>query len=991
MTQRAIVLLLILISISTAVQSNNNIKVVHSKNTAENQERNSPALNNFLREVLSAKNELKWIDQMIYPHVNNYKYRKTRRRLLATRNGRSVTRKNYWSYAGNSDDTDDDDDYQEYFDATNMLTNSKKSFHAGGTKRRRFNLDDNGLENDDCDSNEEKCEPVAHRGILIKKMNNKTKYVEPKTVFLTPENLNSQKISFKRNSLRIKNDLQNDEEGDNDNDYDDEDSLEYEGANYDDQLNGREARYHRDQDHEAQLALEESNSGDDNQKYKRTAQDDDIFNYLDGIPFDLSSPEVGNTSSSGSDYHALKATDDMFKGGIEQGNSIDDKIDAFKKIAQADAEKTNPPYVKKTKWYSYLKLSQRNDEKLNTSTDKKVEKKQESREKRLTVNDMPIMGQESIVEPSNWPWEYYDDKDDMRIKFGRGLMQVSNEKFSRSVKKRKKMRSRNSFKNLKFINSTNPSHSLKKSNFRLEHKRLKNHFNRDSFPDGNKKQHYNKKFQLRRFAREAENKNEDKDKDVSQIHFRTNGLLADEIVDKIFEEVDQNDYLKNDLTFQRSNKTADNDTNSSDNTTVIEDKTVETMRTVKELLQTIIMQELEKKTCMKLPKCLEDFLIWLVEKEDATDSEKEKLGKTSNVPEKKDEQRKVLFPVGSISLPLENSSEKASPVKSRLIAKSAVKIENTPKNSSNFHQEEDLSRVDFLFGEMHGKMKLLKRLLKAYHLLTFHEQRKVKAVHDYLRKQLKTLEKFEELKDKISNFPTLSPINKMSNKLIISTDQNNSTHKVHDNDNSLLSLFSRELTNRNKLRDLKEKSKKIKKQKFKSFLNDNFRKKRAMIPNDHLKIIERLTLPLSTTASNDLSMTLEKFSSSIYNSEEIKKWNKNVFNESTEVLAYPGDKSKIKCNEYALTRAFSSSASTSVPSAPVFRYNSSVKRNRLMINNKNNQIKKTSIALKNLMINNEITAQLNLSNGPTTSKNSLATLESAKLLESKINIFPVDL
>ncbi|KAG8042469.1 hypothetical protein G9C98_005103 [Cotesia typhae] len=382
---------------------------------------------------------------------------------------------------------------------------------------------------------------------------------------------------------------------------------------------------------------------------------------------------------------------------------------------------------------------------------------------------------------------------------------------------------------------------------------------------------------------------------------------------------------------------------------------------------------------MKLPKCLEDFLVWIVEKEGATDSDKEKLGKTSDVAEKKDEQRKILFPVGSISLPSENSPEKASPVKSRMIAKSAVKIENTPKNSSNLDQEEDLSRVDFLFGELHGKMKLLKRLLKAYHLLTFHEQRKVVAVHDYLRKQLKTLEKFEELKNKIPNFSTLPPINEMSNKLF-STDQNNSIHKVHDNDNSLLSLFSRELTNRNKLRDLKEKTKKIKRQKFKNFFNDNFREKRAMIPNDPLKIIERLALPLSSTSSNDLSTTLEKFSLSIYNSEETKKWNKNFLNQSN-------DKSKIKCNEYALTKT----SSTLIPSAPVSRYNLSVKPNRLTINNKNNQIKKTSIASKNLMTNNEITVQLNLSNMPTTPKNSLTTLESAKLLESKINIFPVDL
>lgn len=37
-------------------------------------------------------------------------------------------------------------------------------------------------------------------------------------------------------------------------------------------------------------------------------------------------PELSNTSTSGSSYHDLKATDDMFKGGIEQENTLDDMI-----------------------------------------------------------------------------------------------------------------------------------------------------------------------------------------------------------------------------------------------------------------------------------------------------------------------------------------------------------------------------------------------------------------------------------------------------------------------------------------------------------------------------------------------------------------------------------------------------------------------------------------------------------------------------------------
>lgn len=97
---------------------------------------------------------------------------------------------------------------------------------------------------------------------------------------------------------------------------------------------------------------------------------------------------------------------------------------------------------------------------------------------------------------------------------------------------------------------------------------------------------------------------------------------------------------------------------------------------------------------------------------------KHKIQDTEDSKQIKEEQKKILFP---------KSRELTSPEIYSLARKSADTNTTKQINLSN-----STEKINNLFGELHGKMKLLKRLLRAYHFLSHHEQRKVKAVHDYL-------------------------------------------------------------------------------------------------------------------------------------------------------------------------------------------------------------------------------------------------------------------
>lgn len=189
---------------------------------------------------------------------------------------------------------------------------------------------------------------------------------------------------------------------------------------------------------------------------------------------------------------------------------------------------------------------------------KNIKSSVESRDKRSSMNTGPIMRHESFVEPANWPWEYYDEKDETRIRFGRGLMQASG---TRNVKSpvgesssfttsligpqatsdghsMRESRFQDSLKNLKHsAGYSRVLHLMPSShtNRRRIHQKIKlkprrNHLNWDKYySDG--------RMRLKRRFRIRNDGNAFIELDQTQVHQGISGELANKIVDRIFEHV----------------------------------------------------------------------------------------------------------------------------------------------------------------------------------------------------------------------------------------------------------------------------------------------------------------------------------------------------------------------------------------------------------------------------------------------------------------------
>lgn len=126
---------------------------------------------------------------------------------------------------------------------------------------------------------------------------------------------------------------------------------------------------------------------------------------------------------------------------------------------------------------------------MNTSYSKFADKFERHNENEREVNLKSFKGSiihhESIVEPLNWPWENYDEKDDTGMLFGRRLMQSST--IPKTFNKK-----------MKLIQQNN--------------KYLKNY--------------------------SVDNENFNTEKNSSQKYLATSGKLAIQITDKIFEKVE---------------------------------------------------------------------------------------------------------------------------------------------------------------------------------------------------------------------------------------------------------------------------------------------------------------------------------------------------------------------------------------------------------------------------------------------------------------------
>ncbi|XP_011308088.1 uncharacterized protein [Fopius arisanus] len=480
---------------------------------------------------------------------------------------------------------------------------------------------------------------------------------------------------------------------------------------------GREARCHREEDngdngmlfHSHFLEIQEfeiiparaSGSGEPNIRSPKASKPGQTFFIISPV----NSPEENGSSTSGSDYQALKVTDDMFKGGVEQGNSPDDSSIHFPDRNQIQNDK-------------HWKLLQEGDEDSKNGESLEVipsnkahpiEIHRESTNKeaadtsglkisrRKRTNGVgPIMHRES-VEPLEVSWEGYGEEN--RMGLGRELMQAtedscglltcettSSRDFSRSATRHRDInqdfkeiwRSRG----LSYLHGKSP------------------HFHKG-------KRRFIKKIPslFRTLGRGKRDMDEHSRNDHMGIVI---GDVAGKIVDKIFEQVENNEPLKMNLGpgLNRHSKPGIHSPGEVLSPSDPEEvkRTEEIMRKVMELLGHLVSDEVDHKTCRKLPPHLHEFLVWMVRDEELREPQR-----TTAVVYSK--------------------------------AKESLKPEKFPSSQRPETQTP-------LPSDLYRKVRLLKGLIKEYFTLSEKEQTKVQAVHDYLERQLHSLLKFIESKDK---------------------------------------------------------------------------------------------------------------------------------------------------------------------------------------------------------------------------------------------------
>ncbi|KAK2580451.1 hypothetical protein KPH14_006194 [Odynerus spinipes] len=201
--------------------------------------------------------------------------------------------------------------------------------------------------------------------------------------------------------------------------------------------------------------------------------------------------------------------------------------------------------------------------------------------------------------------------------------------------------------------------------------------------------------------------------DESQMDLALHGELPGKIVDNIFEQVQRNEALKVALGPGLYRKSKSND--SKEKTylqNASEDKVRQTekiMEKIIELLDRMVLDEVQKKTCVTLPTDMRQFLEWMLN----MNSDEESQEQVPPLPLVHDQQMPdhsgddtVLFPKG--------------------------------------YDEQSDDEVN----ELRKKVRILQNLINEYNALTAKEKTKVQTVHDYLVRQLNLLLHYIETKEK---------------------------------------------------------------------------------------------------------------------------------------------------------------------------------------------------------------------------------------------------
>ncbi|XP_043514345.1 uncharacterized protein LOC122530962 [Frieseomelitta varia] len=193
--------------------------------------------------------------------------------------------------------------------------------------------------------------------------------------------------------------------------------------------------------------------------------------------------------------------------------------------------------------------------------------------------------------------------------------------------------------------------------------------------------------------------------DESQMDSALHGELAGKIVQQIFDQVEKNEELKVSLGPGLYQKHKTKDTAAAEKSyreTLNDDdirNTKELLNRIMLLLNRLIFDEVQRKTCISLPSDLIEFLNWMLQ----VDTQAISLGQPP-------------------ALPLMHEEDQ-----------------------DHFHRDKFLfqsfpnDRVEAEINELYAKIELIKSLIKEYSALTDKDKAKIESIQEYLSKQLDLL------------------------------------------------------------------------------------------------------------------------------------------------------------------------------------------------------------------------------------------------------------
>ncbi|XP_076229126.1 uncharacterized protein LOC116426880, partial [Nomia melanderi] len=217
--------------------------------------------------------------------------------------------------------------------------------------------------------------------------------------------------------------------------------------------------------------------------------------------------------------------------------------------------------------------------------------------------------------------------------------------------------------------------------------------------------------------------------DESQMDSALHGELPGKIVEQIFSQVQKNEDLKVSLGpgLHRNYKTDDAVAKNKRYRQALDENetkhTKELMDKVMLLLNRLVFDEVERKTCMSLPPDLVQFLDWMLE---------------VNPGETPQEQVSMIINNSiELNLMIENphghdTTFISFQLPSLPLIHSVESVEHFPREKFLFQANRGEREEDSDVVEMHKKLRLIESLIKEYKALSEAEKSKVQSVHDYL-------------------------------------------------------------------------------------------------------------------------------------------------------------------------------------------------------------------------------------------------------------------